>query len=189
MPLHQTFPLQPGGAAVEFAAYLGDQAGLCIADRTGWPRFGVKGPGSADWFESIGIALPRPNMLAERTDMTVLRLGQNDITVLAACQSSAEVLQLVTAWQAAAEPKGYSSWRDEAWAWLHLDGPALEDTLAACCAVDLRPAHFAADQIAQTRFAHVDAVVLRRESGVDVLFDISTSGTVLKTIREVGSHA
>lgn len=94
MTLHKTFPLQPGGAAAEFAPFLGDQAGLRIADRTSWPRFGVKGLGSADWFDGLGITLPRPNVLAERTDMTVLRLGQNDITVLAMGKSSTGLSQL-----------------------------------------------------------------------------------------------
>jgi sarcosine oxidase subunit gamma len=183
------FPLQPGGAAVEFGGCLGDHGALRISDRTTWPRFGIKGPGSADWFGGTGMALPPLNVLAERTDMTVLRLGHNDIMVLATGVSSTGVLQLRDRWQAAAGPKGFSSWREEAWAWLHLDGPGLADVLAGCCAVDLRPARFAADQIAQTRFAHVDAVVLCRKTGVDVLFDISATGAVLKTIREVAVHA
>ncbi|MEZ5778606.1 MAG: hypothetical protein R3E44_09620 [Paracoccaceae bacterium] len=182
------FPFQTGGAAAEFATLLGDHAGLCITDRTAWPRFGLKGPGSTGWLEGAGISLPGLNRVAAQADLLVLRLGDNDITVLGSSETLNGISSLRVRWEAAAGPKGYSSWREEAWAWLHLDGPELDQTLARCCAVDLRLGRFAADQIAQTRFAHVDAVVLRRDGGADILFDIAASSAVIKIIRESGGH-
>jgi sarcosine oxidase subunit gamma len=184
--LTQVFPLNEGGAAADRAGLLGDHDGLCIADRTAWPRFGIKGPGSADWLRAAGIELPEPNRMAVQDGMVVLRLGRNDIILVSADGVPGAVSALRQRWEDATAPKGYSSWREEAWAWLHLDGLQLDWTLARCCAVDLRLPTM--DKIAQTVFAHVDAVVIRRDSGVDLWLDIAATGAVLGTLRQVGGH-
>lgn len=186
MTVAQLFPFQAGGAAEDAAHLLGDRAGLCVTDRTHWSRFGLKGPGSADWLSDEGILLPDFNRFDTDRGLTVLRLGGNDIAFLGEAAQSDEIAALRARWGAASGPKGYSSWREEGWAWLNLDGPALEYALARCCAVDLRPGRFDPDTIAQTRFAHVDAVVMRRDGAAEILFDIAASATVLRTIRESG---
>ena len=182
--LMQNFPLDPGGAASDRSALLGERDGLNITDRTAWPRFGIKGPQSADFLLSIGIDLPNPNRLAVRKGLVVMRLGRNDIVFLSDDGSADAIAALRDQWQNATGPKGYLSWREEAWAWLNLDGPALDQTLARCCAVDLRLSVHDVDLIAQTSFAHADAVVTRRNGSVDVLFDISATAGVLSTVRQ-----
>ena len=188
MPATRVFPLEADGAAADRGALLGDRDGLCVTDRTGWPRFGIKGPGSADWFRAAGLDLPEPNRRAERSGVVVLRLGRDDLVLLSADGTADAVAALRQGWADAAAPKGYSSWRDEAWAWLHLAGPALDETLARCCAIDLRRSVHEGDRIAQTRFADVDAVVLRRDGEADILFDIAATGAVLATLRQTGSR-
>lgn len=184
----QTFPLSPGGAAAAEAGLLGRQGGLTVADRSAWPRFGIKGPGAADWLAGAGVALPAPNSIAAAPGMAVLRLGGNDVTILGDPETPAPLAHLRARWDAATGPRGWSSWREEGWAWLHLSGPALPLTLARLCAVDLRPARFAPDAIAQTRFAHLDAVVIRRDGGAEVLFDITATAACLRDIRAAATE-
>lgn len=187
MVMMQTFPLDPGGAASDRSALVGERDGLHITDCTAWPRFGIKGPGSADWLTSVGIDLPNPNRLAVRQGLVVMRLGRNDIVFLSDDGSPNAVAALRDQWQNADGSKGYLSWREEGWAWLHLDGPALDSTLAQCCAVDLQPSAHEANRIAQTSFAHADAVVTRRNGSADVFFDISATAVVLSGIRQSGA--
>jgi sarcosine oxidase, subunit gamma len=182
----QVFPLERGGAAADRAALLGDHDGLRIADRTAWPRFGIKGPGSADWLRYAGIDLPEPNRMVVQAGRIVLRLGRNDIVLLSEDGLPGTISDLRQRWEDSDAPKGYSSWREEAWAWLHLDGPHLDQTLAGCCAVDLRLP--ASGRIAQTVFAHVDAVVIRRDGAADLWFDIAATGAVLATMRQDRGH-
>lgn len=180
------FPLQPRGAAAERVALLGQHHGLNLRDLTAVPRFGIKGPGAADWFVAVGIELPVVNRHASHRGLRILRLGRNDILCLAQDGSAGELAQLQADWDRAAAPKGYSSWRDEGWAWFHLDGPNNGAVMATLCALDLRAHRFAAEEIAQTRFAHVDAVLLRAGEGFDVLFDITLTAYVIAAIHEAG---
>lgn len=188
MQATQTCPFFPGGAAEDVAPLLGQRDDLSVSDRSHWPRFGLKGSGSADWLADAGVALPAANRLSLSSGFTILRLGPNDITLLGDPAAPEALAALCARWEAAPGPKGYSSWREEAWAWLHLDGRALEDALARLCAVDLRPGRFVPEAIAQTRFAQVDAVVIRRSGAAEVFFDIAASAAVLRTIRHGGGH-
>ena len=181
------FPLQPGGAASELTDGLGPHAALSIRDLTPMPRYGIKGAGSAAWFAGQGVALPPVNRLAQHDDTTFLRLGTNDLVCLADGDNEG-LTRLRRSWHDAAAPKGYWSWREESWAWLRLGGAALEGALQRLCAVDLRAQSFRQQDVAQTRFAHVDEVVFRCEAGFDILFDITLTAQVLAAI-EVARHA
>ena len=183
------FPLKPGGADAGRVALLGPHHGLSIRDMTAMPRFGIKGPGAADWFAAWGIALPIVNRHASQGGLRILRLGRNDILCLAQDGSAAELAGLQADWDRATTPKGYSSWREEGWAWFHLEGPDISDVMATLCALDLRADRFAVDEIAQTRFAHVDAVLQRAGDGFDVLFDITLTAYVIAAIHEAGETA
>lgn len=177
------YPLEPGGSAHAEDIHLGAAEGLTIEDRTAAPRFGLKGPGSADWLAANGVALPAINQLARAGGLVVLRLGANDITLLGDPGAPDALDAVRRRWDMASAPKGYSSWREESWAWLRLSGPRLNETLARHCALDLRPGRFADDAIGQTRFAHVEAVLVRAGAGFDVLFDITATAGVLRDLR------
>lgn len=56
-------------------------------------------------------------------------------------------------------------------------------------AVDLRAGRFAPDAIAQTRFAGLDAVVLRRHGGAEALFDVTATGAVLRAVAQAAASA
>ena len=178
------YPLQRDGAAEDATALLGGLESLTIEDRTSHPRWGIKGPGSADWLAAHGLTLPLVNRHMLIHGMRLLRLGRNDITVLAKPGTAGPLANLRHDWERSSGPKGYSSWREESWAWLALSGDALDAALERLCAIDLRPGRFAADQLALTRFAHVDAVVFRSGASVQVLFDITATAAVLRTIRQ-----
>lgn len=182
MTVDAVHPLQPGGAAEDAAALLGTGPSLTIEDRSGWPRWGIKGPGSADWLSAQGLALPSVNRRLEMDGLTVLRLGRNDITVLADPGSADALAALRAAWQKSSGPKGYPSWREESWAWLALSGQALDPALERLSGTDLRPGRFAADEVAQSRFAHLDAVFFRSGSSLQLFFDITATAMMVRNI-------
>lgn len=181
----QLFPLQPGGAAADAAFLLGRRGGLATEDRTAWPRWGLKGPGSADWLAADGLELPALNRWSVADGVRVLRLGRNDVTLTAEPAAAAALAARRARWDEAAGPKGYPSWREEGWAWLALSGGALEAVLARLTAVDLRPGRFAADAIAQTRVAQLDAVLLLSGGIAELFFDIAATASVVREIAHV----
>lgn len=177
----RTYPLQPGGAADGTSLPSG---GVVLQDLTHLPRFGLKGPGSSAWLTAAGVALPAVNRVSAHQGMRVLRLGGEDILLIGDdAESSTDALR--DAWQAAAGAKGYSSWREEGWAWMRLSGPALHHALARLCAVDLRAGRFGDDEIAQTRFADVEVVLLRAGEAFDIFFDITMSAYVARAVAAV----
>jgi sarcosine oxidase subunit gamma len=185
----RVWPLSAGGAAEAEAALLVPAPGLTVTDRTAWPRFGIKGPGAADWLAAAGLALPAPNRIGAAPGMAILRLGGNDVTILGDPADPAPLATLRARWEAAGGPKGWSSWREEGWAWFDLAGPSLPGVLARLCTLDLRPGRFAADAIAQTRVAGLDAVLIRRGEGAEILFDITATAAVLRDIAQAARDA
>lgn len=178
------FPFMPGGAAHGTALPVGSVA---LTDMTASPRFGLKGPGSADWLAAQGIALPEVNRIGIWRSTRVLRLGKGDIVLLT--ESAAEALaELKAAWDCEAGPKGYSSWREEGWAWLRLSGPRLPEAMSRLCALDLRSSRFGAEDIAQTRVGHIEAVLFRSADAFDVLFDITASAFFARQVEAVARH-
>lgn len=181
----RVFPFMLGGAALGAPLPVG---ALTLTDLTAAPRFGLKGEGSADWFIAKGISLPRVNRIGAHRGMRVLRLGQDDIVLLAEGQVPA-FAELVDAWQRDTAAKGYSSWREEGWAWMRLSGPRLAEDMSRLCALDLRPVHFADDGIAQTRLARIEVVLFRSETGFDVLFDVTASVFLVRAIATVARQS
>jgi sarcosine oxidase subunit gamma len=189
---HSVFPLQPGGAAAEMSAHLGRHGTVTVEDLTALPRFGLKGPGSADWFLAQDVLLPEVNRHARHGGITILRLGRNDIACLPAPEPAGPdcLIALRQRWDAAGN--GYSSWREEGWAWLRVGGAGVGDIMSCLCALDLRAQYFGPNEIAQTRFAHVEAVLLRSPAGFDILFDIALTAFILADIgaacHSIGRH-
>ncbi|TIV56169.1 MAG: sarcosine oxidase [Mesorhizobium sp.] len=178
------YPFMPGGAADGTKLVSG---GIVLGDLTDKPRFGLKGGGSAAWLAAQGIPLPPVNRIGEQRGIRILRLGNEDILLLA--EDAAETLaQIKASWQAATAPKGYSSWREEGWAWMRLSGPRLAEAMSGLCALDLRPQRFGADDIAQTRVGHIEAVTFRSPAGFDILFDITASAYFARAVAAVAGH-
>lgn len=165
------YPFMPCGAADGTDLVSG---AVVLSDLTDKARFGLKGGGSAAWLAAQGVKPPAVNRIADHRGMRVLRLGNEDILLLA--EGAEDTLaEVKTAWQAAPAPKGYSSWREEGWAWMRLSGPRLAEAMSSLCALDLRPQKFGAGDIAQTRVGHIEAVTFRSPTGFDILFDITAS--------------
>ncbi|WP_292459520.1 hypothetical protein [Mesorhizobium sp.] len=160
---------------------------LTLSDLTASPRFGLKGGGSAAWLTAHGISLPAVNRIGAYRGMRILRLGNEDILLLA--EGAGEALaELKAAWAKDAGPKGYSSWREEGWAWLRLSGPQAPQAMYRLCALDLRADKFGVDDIAQTRVGHIEAVTFRSQAGFDVLFDVTASGYFARTAAAAARH-
>jgi sarcosine oxidase subunit gamma len=177
----RSFPFQPGGAAEGTPLPSGC---ITLGDLTALPRFGLKGPGSAAWLTAAGVPLPPVNRVCVHRGMRVLRLGGEDI-LLSAETGEPPFDEIRAAWEADTGSKGYSSWREEGWAWMRLSGPALGPALARLCALDLRPGRFGDDEISQTRFAGVEAVLLRAADALDIFFDVTASAFVARTVAAV----
>lgn len=178
------FPFEPGGAAHGTVL---PSAPVALTDLTASPRFGLKGGGGAAWLTAHGIALPAINRIGSHRGMRVLRLGNEDILLLG--ENAGEALaELRGAWESDSGPKGYSSWREEGWAWMRLSGPATAEAMSQLCALDLRAAKFSTEDIAQTRVGHIEAVTFRTPAGFDVLFDITASAYFARTVSAVAKH-
>ncbi|MBA1144065.1 aminomethyltransferase family protein [Mesorhizobium neociceri] len=178
------FPIMQGGAAQGTMLPSGTVA---LTDLTATPRFGLKGGGSAAWLTAYGVSLPAINRIGSHRGLRVLRLGNEDILLLG--ESADEALaELRSAWENDTGPKGYSSWRDEGWAWMRLSGPAVAEAMSRLCALDLRANKFSAEDIAQTRVGHIEAVTFRTPAGFDVLFDVTASAYFARTIEAVARH-
>jgi len=180
----RVFPFSEGGSAGGTPLPAGR---VTLTDLTAQPRFGIKGPGSSAWLASQGIALPPVNRIGDHLGVPLLRLGNEDFLFLSA--PPAQTLEpLRTAWSAASGARGYSSWREEGWAWMRLGGMGAGDAMARLCAIDLRDARFGSDEIAQTRVGHLEAVLFRSPGGFDILFDITASAFFARTVAAVAQH-
>ena len=181
MEARKVYPRDPGGAAEGLALPTGP---LAVADLTAVPRFGLKGAGSAGWLAAQGAGLPGVNGIAEWRGMRILRLGREDLLLLAEGAAGA-LAQTNADWEAEAGPRGWPSWREEGWAWVRLSGPATGEAMARLCALDLRPAAFGDERIAQTRFGGVEVVLFRSGACFDILFDITLTAHVIGLIATV----
>lgn len=178
------FPFMAGGAAHGTMLPVG---AVTLSDLTPNPRFGLKGGGSAAWLTAHGIPLPAINRIGTHHGMRVLRLGNEDILLLA--EGAGEALaELKAAWATDTGPKGYSSGREEGWAWLRLSGRHAPQAMERLCALDFRADRFGVDDIGQTRVGHIEAVTLRSQGGFDVLFDITASAYFARMVAAAASH-
>lgn len=181
----RAFPLSPNGSAAEAVLPAGQ---LTLTDLTARPRFGIKGPGSAKWLEAQGMSLPPVNRIATQGGIRLLRLGAEDFLAVDDTAGNA-VAGLTAAWNANKGPRGYWSWREEVWCWMRLSGPLTEAVMARLCAFDLRVGRFGEDEVAQTRVAHLEAVLVRGEGGFDVFFDIASAAFFIRTVTATAKFA
>lgn len=184
-PAMRTFPLSPNGSAAEVLLPAGQ---LTLDDLTAHPRFGIKGPGSAKWLEGRGLSLPSVNRIAGRGSLRLLRLGHEDFLAVGDA-SGVAAAELTAAWNADKGSRGFWSWREESWSWMRLSGSLTKVVMARLCALDLRADRFGEDQVAQTRVAHLEAVLVRGEGGFDVFFDIASTAFFIRTVTAAAQFA
>ncbi|MDG4888050.1 hypothetical protein EOA60_01940 [Mesorhizobium sp. M1A.F.Ca.IN.020.06.1.1] len=175
----RTFPLSPNGSAAEAVLPNGQ---LIVTDLAARSRFGIKGPGSSAWLEAQGLSLPPVNRIAIQGGVRLLRLGSEDFLAIDDIGAGGAAAKLIADWQVEKDPRGYWSWREEGWSWMRLSGQSAEAVMARLCALDLRPARFADDEIAQTRVAHLEAVLVRSVGGFDIFFDIASTAFFIRTV-------
>jgi hypothetical protein len=173
----------------------GQGATIQLFDLTPCWRFGLKGRGASGWLGAHGFAPPEEiNMAAPAPsgDADILRLGTEDVAILSRPDAPSPSLASLRASHAAdtSQAKGFDAWRDEGWAWFHICGDDVSSLMAMTCPVDLRDGHFAPHRIAQTRAAQMDCIIFRSDRagllGFDLLFDIASSGFMLRSLKELG---
>ena len=97
MAASPVFPFMPGGAADGTRLPSG---AVMLTDLTGSLRFGLKGGGSAGWLASQGVPLPAVNRIGSWRGTRVLRLGNEDILLLAEGADNA-LAELASTWHGA----------------------------------------------------------------------------------------
>ncbi len=71
---------------------------------------------------------------------------------------------------------------------MRLSGPQAPRAMERLCALDLRTDKFSAEDIAQTRVGHIEAVMVRSHAGFDVLFDVTASAYFARTVAAAARH-
>ena len=150
-----------------------------LADLSTLPRCGFKGAGTVDWLRGQGLIIPEDSNRAQRqADGTLAaRLSPAEVLLLADPFAVSERLQRLGAAWAATDgegegPRGHPLPRQDSHAWFVLCGGEAAPTFAKVCAVDLRPAKFAAGSIAQTVAARVSVVVIRDDLGATLAYHV-----------------
>ncbi|MEO1190839.1 MAG: sarcosine oxidase [Pseudomonadota bacterium] len=165
-------PLNDGQVAVSYANATDEQATarrLGLADLSPLGRIGFKGAGTCDWLASKGLTIPEaPNRAAVQSDgRLALRLADQEIFLTAALSGTGEApAELEAAWNRARKAqRGFPLPRQDTHAWFLVTGEQADSLFAKLCGVDLRPAHFADLEIAQTSIARMSGVICRQDLG------------------------
>lgn len=146
------------GATIDQA----ERAGLF--DLSPLPRIGFKGARTFDWLTAQGLPTPETNRWARTEDgLTVARLGPGEALIYA--KDGAQLTDLADCQRTDQPALCYPVPRRDSHLWYRLTGRDTPELFARLCSVDLRPAAFPADGIAQTSVALVSAVVVRDDAG------------------------
>ena len=150
---------------------------LGLADLTPFRRIGFKGWNIGPWLEAGGAVLGEASNRAYRqADGTrIARLAPGEVVVLGDRAGGGGLIGSIDeAWTMAEADGCFRVAREEASCWLLIAGAHAARMFAKLCAVDLGPAAFAADAIAQTNVARLNAIVIRADIGPVPAFDLLT---------------
>ncbi len=159
------------GAASDFGDPAGEAAGarrLGLADLSPLPRIGFKGAGTAAWLAAQGVAVPEEcNQACRQADDSLAgRLAPAEVLLLGDLQGTGTLVHGTSeAWLAGGSARGYPVPRQDSHAWFLVPGARAAEMFAKLCGVDLRPAKFAPNRIAQTLVAGLAAIVVRDDHG------------------------
>jgi sarcosine oxidase subunit gamma len=181
-----------------------ENLGECgLADFTNLPRLGARGKAAAGYLAAAGLRLPEtPNrLILAASGETLLRLSQSEYLLLGSpADKGARVRALETAFPRTGENGLYFLPRQDSHAWFRLAGPRRFEVMAKLCGVDLRPAAFARDGVAQTSVARINAIVANdgatgdggQNSAFHLLFDRPSApylwDVLLDAMREFGGQ-
>lgn len=167
---------------------------LALADLSTHRRVGWRGVGSIPFFASAGLDVPiEANRAAEQADGTaVLRLGARELLVLAPLAGDGPDWQRQVG--AAPPPNCFRAPAEDGLAWFRLTGRDVPAFFAHLAAVDFRPDRFPVGAVAQTRFAHLSAILTRRPDAAatpvfDLLADSASAVYLWDTLVHTALHA
>lgn len=163
-----------------------------VIECTPGERFGLRGPGTIDWVEAQGLAVPAAVNTSELSPCgtMVLRLGQQEVLLTAPLGDGGQRLRdLRQAWyDSTVAVKGYDAYRDEGWAWFVVSGPDAPALMRRISMADLGPKNLAFKDVAQTRGLHMDVVVARLDRfgavSYDIFLDIASAKFALDVLEE-----
>ena len=141
---------------------------LAICDLSGLPRIGFKGRDTLAWLRGRGFVCDdTPNRTYRQQDGTLVAvLAPNEAALLSPLNEPA-----LTLWDLAAAcslddgVRRYPVPRADANFEFLISGRHAAEMFSKVCGVDLRPAVFAADAVAQTSVARLNAIVVRSDVG------------------------
>ncbi|MSO70108.1 MAG: sarcosine oxidase [Alphaproteobacteria bacterium] len=147
--------------------------GLC--DLTPLKRIGFKGWATAEWLIGQGATLEdAPNRVYPQDDgARIARLSKGEFVILGDLHLRSTLPdRLGIAWSINNASGCFRVPREDASAWLCLSGEHAGAMFAKVCGIDMRPQHFANNQIAQTSLARMNAIIMRNDRGATLAFDL-----------------
>ncbi|MBM3583940.1 MAG: sarcosine oxidase [Alphaproteobacteria bacterium] len=147
---------------------------MAIADLTPLRRGGYKGWTALDWLRGQGVAIGENNTTVDQPDGSrVARLADSEALILGDLEGGSALLDRVEGtWSLESAEGAYPVPRPETNAWCAITGQHAATMLAKMCGVDLRPKAFANGAVAQTSVARMSAIVIRRDLGRTLAYDM-----------------
>ncbi len=149
--------------------------GLC--DLSALRRVGYKGWNTAAWLAAQGASMgAESNRAYAQADGTrIARLAPGEALLLGTLHGGGALIdQLGAAWSMAHADGCFQVPREDVSCWLSVSGEHAAAMFAKLCGVDLRPAKFPLHAIAQTSVARLNAIVIRRDVGETLAYDLLT---------------
>lgn len=155
---------------------------VVVEDKTQTTRVGVRGVAAESFFKRQGIIVPdQPNQAkCSENGLIVLRLSRTEFWLIDVAQSHQAVLEALEL-QALSEEGVYRLYCQHSHALFELKGEHSAEMFAKLCGVDLSHDAFAAQSIAQTSVARVNAIVVntslsaQRSDNYLILSDVSSA--------------
>lgn len=150
---------------------------LAICDLSPLPRAGFKGRETIAWLTARGVSISGESnrVLVQGEGARAARLAPGEVLLLGNLAGDGGPFDRLTAdWSPEPEPHCYPVPRADTNCWFLISGRHASEMLAKVCGVDLRPHKFADGAIAQTSVARLNAIVIRRDLGEVLAYDLLT---------------
>lgn len=168
---------------------------LVIADLSELPRLGFKGRGTLAAMQARGLHLANtPNRAFRQDDGSLcMVLAASEVFLLGSLDGeSGQFAELEKNWRIEDNEKTYSMPRRHSHSWFALQGDAAPELFSKLCAVDLKSHVFGDLSIAQTSVARLSAIILRADSGGQLLYhllsDSAASAYMLACLKDAADE-